>query len=162
MMRILVVFCFAWIVWFSCVRTSPPPASAMGAMQAMPVMAGPPGLHVDVDFSGNNNLFSHEGGSQSCGAGSVCNFDCPDGHCDFLCEAGSVCNASCEGGHCEMSCGTGAVCNQACDGGHCQTSCEPGSTCNVTCDGGHCDGSCSAGAICAGKCDGGHCGEGAD
>lgn len=168
MMRLLVLFCFGWIVWTACVRSASVPACMVGP--AAPELAGlanlapgmvhPAGWHfdVDVDLDNRHNLFAHSGGNQSCGPGSVCNFECPDGNCAFACESGSVCNVSCDGGNCSLACGAGAVCNHACDGGSCSTSCEAGSTCNVDCDGGSCSGTCEPGAVCAGKCDGGHCG----
>jgi hypothetical protein len=137
MMRLLVLFCFGWIVWTACVRVADPPAiPAMPAIAALPVpMEVTP---VVMHAHGDGSMFPHNG-HQKCGDGAVCNFSCDEGNCEYVCGSGSVCNASCDGGNCSLDCQSGAVCNISCDGGNCSGNCASGAVCSGSCDGGNCD-----------------------
>jgi hypothetical protein len=159
MQRLLLLFCFGWIVWTSCVRVSEPapsgPRVAATCPLAEPMFAATPmipAVHTGYPHDGMIWQSGHH-----CTVGSTCDFDCDDGGCAFTCDAGSICNADCAGGGCTLACESGATCNQSCDGGGCHTSCETGSTCNVDCDGGGCRATCEPWATCAGTCDGGGC-----
>jgi hypothetical protein len=96
-------------------------------------------------------------GTQFCGPGDSCSFECPEGGCAFTCAEGSSCNVECDGGRCKTSCGINASCNVECDGGQCGTGCGAGASCNIECDGGGCAQACASEASCNTDCDGGGC-----
>jgi len=66
-----------------------------------------------------------------CNGGQSCNWECPEGGCDFTCAGGSTCNVDCEGGGCNLTCADGASCNFDCQGGGCNHACADGASCNL-------------------------------
>lgn len=106
----------------------PAPAAPTGPQ---PVYQGGPEGGDPVESEGGGATTGEISGNASCSGGEQCNWECPEGGCNFACAGGSSCNIDCEGGGCNLSCAGGAVCNFDCQGGGCNHACAAGSDCNV-------------------------------